>query len=55
MPNPYSKFWLGQKRKGDTIEQTAKELKETPSSNNIRYHLSKINDFVTLEKELNIA
>lgn len=41
--------------KGDTIEQTAKELKEIPCSNNIRYHLKKINDFDTLEKQLNLS
>jgi putative transposase len=41
--------------KGDTIEQTAKELKGATSSNNIRYHLGKINDFSSLETELNLA
>ena len=41
--------------KGDTIEQTALELKEAPCSNNIRYHLGKINNFNHLEKELNLS
>ncbi len=38
-----------------TIEQTAKELKNIPSSNTIRYHLKKINDFKQLESEVNVA
>ena len=41
--------------KGDTIEQTARELEEAPGGNDIRYHLGKINDFASLEKELNCA
>ena len=41
--------------KGDTIEQTAQELKNVPSSNNIRYHLNKVSDFHQIEKELNSA
>ena len=41
--------------KGNTIEQTAKELKNIPSSNNIRYHLNKVNNFDSLEKEINEA
>ena len=40
---------------GDTIEQTARELKEIPCSNNIRYHLNKISDYSELEAELNSA
>ncbi|MGK7872418.1 MAG: ISH3 family transposase, partial [Xenococcaceae cyanobacterium] len=32
-----------------------KELKEAPSSNNIRYHLGKINNFNHLEEELNLS
>lgn len=40
---------------GATIEQTAKELKKAPSSNNIRYHLDKIKDFKQLEAEINWA
>lgn len=40
---------------GATIEQTAKELKNIPSSNNIRYHLNKVEDFKQLEAELNLA
>jgi putative transposase len=39
----------------NTIEQTAKELTAIPSSNNIRYHLHKINNFQELETELNAA
>ena len=40
---------------GTTIEQTAKELKNIPSSNNIRYHLNKVEDFKQLEAEVNLA
>jgi putative transposase len=40
---------------GATIEQTAKELENVPSSNNIRYHLKKVEDFKQLEAELNSA
>ena len=40
---------------GDTIENTARELKNCPGGNNIRYHFSKINDFKELESQLNLA
>ncbi len=40
---------------GDTIENTIKNLKEVSSSNTIRYHLNKLNDFDDLEKSLNSA
>lgn len=40
---------------GETIEQTAKELKNVPTSNTIRSHLSQINNFEDLEAELNTA
>jgi putative transposase len=40
---------------GDTIENTVKQLQGTTSSNNIRYHLAKLNDFVQLEKQINLA
>ncbi len=40
---------------GATIEQTSKELKNSPSSNTIRYHLNKIEDFKQLETEINLA
>jgi Transposase DDE domain len=40
---------------GDTIENTIKSLKEVSSSNTIRYHLNKLNDFDDLEKSLNSA
>jgi len=39
----------------ETIEQTVKELKKVPSSNNIRYHLQKISNFKELENQLNLA
>lgn len=39
----------------DTIENTAKQLQGVTSSNNIRYHLGKLNDFVALEKQINQA
>ncbi len=41
--------------KGDTIEQTAKELETGFHSNTIRYHLSKLKDFSQTEKEANQA
>lgn len=37
----------------DTIENTAKTLKKSPSSQAIRYHLQKINDFKQLESQIN--
>ncbi|MDF5714513.1 MAG: hypothetical protein PUP93_11650 [Rhizonema sp. NSF051] len=39
----------------DTIENTAKTLKNIPSGNDIRYHLNKIDDFVDLERKTNQA
>ena len=36
-------------------EQTSKELKNSPSSNTIRYHLKKIENFIQLETEINLA
>lgn len=35
---------------GNTIENTVKQLQGTTSSNNIRYHLAKINDFAEERK-----
>ncbi|MEO0841066.1 MAG: ISH3 family transposase [Cyanobacteria bacterium J06632_19] len=40
---------------GDSIENTAKILKKTPTANNIRYHLDKINNFEELEAKINQA
>ena len=40
---------------GDTIENTAKILKCIPTVNDIRYHLSKINNFEELEGQINHA
>lgn len=40
---------------GDTIENTAKTLKKIPSVNDIRYHLSKIDNFEDLERQINQA
>ena len=37
----------------DTIENTAKTLKQSPSGQAIRYHLQKFNDFKQLEFQLN--
>ena len=37
----------------DTIENTAKALKKSPSSQAIRYHLQKINNFKQLESQIN--
>ena len=39
----------------DTIENTSSTLERVTGGNNIRYHLSKINDFEQLETELNLA
>ena len=39
----------------DSIENTSKILKEVPCGKNIRYHLDKINDFVELESQINLA
>ena len=41
--------------KRDTIEKTTKELEGISCSNNIRYHLKKINNFNPLEKQLNLS
>ena len=40
---------------GDSIENTAKILKCIPTANDIRYHLSKINNFEELEGQINQA
>lgn len=40
---------------GDSIENTAKILNESPCGSDIRYHLDKINNFEQLESELNLA
>lgn len=39
----------------DTIENTVKQLQGVTSSNNIRYHLAKIDNFAELEQQLNQA
>ncbi|WP_228060808.1 hypothetical protein [Coleofasciculus sp. LEGE 07092] len=39
----------------DSLENTAKTLNKVPCSNDIRYHLDKINDFEEIEKQLNLA
>jgi putative transposase len=39
----------------DSIENTSKILKNTPSGRNIRYHLDKFNDFEELEFQVNLA
>ena len=39
----------------DSIENTAKILQGVPCSNDIRYHLEKINDFEEVEKQFNLA
>lgn len=38
---------------GDSIENTAKLLKNIPTANDIRYHLNKINNFEELETQIN--
>lgn len=40
---------------GDSIENTAKLLKNIPTANDIRYHLNKINSFAELESQINQA
>ena len=40
---------------GDSIENTAKSLKNVPTGNDIRYHLDKVNNFEELETQLNQA
>ena len=40
---------------GDSIENTAKLLKNVPTANDIRYHLNKINKFEELEAQINQA
>ncbi len=40
---------------GDSIENTAKLLKNVPTANDIRYHLNKINNFEELEAQINQA
>ena len=40
---------------GDSIENTAKLLKNIPTANDIRYHLNKINNFEELEAQVNLA
>lgn len=40
---------------GDSIENTAKLLKNVPTANDIRYHLNKINNFEELETQINQA
>lgn len=51
----YSKSCSQAATTGDTIENTVKQLQRATSSNNIRYHLAKLNDFVELEKQINLA
>ena len=41
--------------RSDTIENTASSLKNSWSGRNVRYHLSKIDNFPELEKEINQA
>lgn len=40
---------------GDSIENTAKKLKNVPTANDIRYHLKKIDNFSELETQINQA
>ncbi len=46
---------VGAASKADTIEKTASSLKNSWSGRNVRYHLSKIDNFSELEKEVNQA
>ena len=40
---------------GDSIENTSKILNQSPSGNDIRYHLNKINEFEQIEQQVNSA
>ena len=46
---------VGAASKADTIENTADNLKNSWSGRNVRYHLSKIENFPELEKQVNQA
>ncbi len=46
---------VGAASKADSIENTACNLKNSWSGRNVRYHLSKIENFLELEKEVNQA
>ncbi|VEP16959.1 transposase [Hyella patelloides LEGE 07179] len=46
---------VGAASRSDTIENTASSLKNSWSGRNVRYHLSKIDNFEDLEKEVNQA
>ena len=46
---------VGAASKADTIEHTASSLKNSWSGRNVRYHLSKIDNFQELEQEVNQA
>ncbi len=46
---------VGAASRSDTIENTASSLKNSWSGRNVRYHLSKIDNFPELEKEVNQA
>ena len=46
---PYLRFVIIAASSGDSIENTAKLLKNIPTANDIRYHLNKINNFEELE------
>jgi len=41
--------------RGDSIEHTAQCLENVPTGNGIRYHLNKLPDMATLERQLNAA
>lgn len=51
----YSRFAVIAASSGDSIENTAKLLKNVPTANDIRYHLKKINNFEELEAQINQA
>lgn len=54
-PNTLFQILLRAAATHNTIENTVNQLQETTSSNNIRYHLAKLNDFNELEKQINLA
>jgi hypothetical protein len=48
----YLRLKLRAARIGDSIENTSTHLNQSPSGNDIRYHLDKINNFEQLESQI---
>jgi putative transposase len=54
-PTDLYKILLRAASRNDSIEHTAQRLEGVPSGNGIRYHLDKLNDMATVERDLNGA